>query len=223
MKIVRNCFIPQINNNFSKNHKSPFSFKGASDSFAHGDSCIESAKLSTREPVIFKKPIPLELAMVALVRSNNKVLEETMHRKLFNKEILTGFVSEVMNIPEISDIKVKNLFAIGCFALVFETEDGKILKILEVDHFPFKRKPDDFDAPIEKSGKGRYLHYYLEKKGNVDDVSEDEIKNLCNYIESKGYILKDVKYLDGTTKKEQFARFDDGKVYLIDPQCAVRC
>lgn len=222
MKVAQNCFIPRINNIFPKKQNHPVSFGGAGDSFVLGDSCIEKVNISTREPAVFKKPIPLLQAMVVLARSENKDLAEILNRKLFQKEMIAAFASEVMNIPEISDIKVKSLFGLGCFAMVFETEDGKILKILEGNHFPHNRKPDDFDAPIEKSGKGRYLYYYLEKKGNVDDVSGKEIEDLCKYIESKGYILKDVNYLDGAIKKEQFAKFDDGKVYLLDPQCAIK-
>ena len=105
-----------------------------------------------------------------------------------------------------------------------------MLKITEGEHFPYGRKPADFDLPVIKSGKispNDRLYYYLEEKVRQDNLEDAEIVKLIQYIQSKGYSMRD--YLKdfaepdaphAEIKQKQFGRASDGKIYLIDPGCA---
>lgn len=80
-----------------------------------------------------------------IVKSQNPALEKIFLRKAFDKATLSGYMTDFLYFPEeISNMKIKNLYDLGCFALVFETQDGKILKIGEGSHFPEDRKPEEF-------------------------------------------------------------------------------
>ena len=209
---------------FSPVEKQPkAAFKAQYDSFDFSGNFIKS--VNDREPPLIElnRPMQLEELFLMIVKSQNPALEKIFLRKAFDKATLSGYMTDFLYFPkEISNMKIKNLYDLGCFALVFETQDGKILKIGEGSHFPEDRKPEDFDVPVEKSGKGRFLHYYVEQKCSVDDVSEEEILDLCKYIKSKGFLLIDVNLMNGSLKKEQFGMGKDGKIYLLDPQCAIK-
>ena len=127
------------------------------------------------------------------------------------------------------NLKIKSLLSMGCTALVFETADGRILKVSPYNHFPDGRKPDDFDLPAF-SGKSGYTHYYLQEKVSQENLSQSELREFVESIEKRGYYLHDytIKKVDSGNVIEaaeeinpaQFGRAKNGKIYLIDPECA---
>lgn len=174
----------------------------------------------------FKRPISLEKALNSLISDNNRPIKNELYRCLHPEKEIIGFIEDVSSDPQIAEIKVSSLYGIGAFALAFETEDNKILKITGMEHFPFDRDIADFDLPIEKKGQIGYSRYYLEEKVSQDDITQEELKELCANIISQGYTLKDyVLELDENAemiiKTQQFGRAKNGKIYLIDPGCAI--
>lgn len=189
-------------------------------------SCLKKDKYNRLAGVEFKRPISLKQALEALISRNNRYIENELYWKFHPKKEILRFIEDISTDTQIADTKVKSLYGIGAFALAFETEDNKILKITECEHFPYDRDIADFDLPIEKRGKIGYSCYYLEEKVSQDDMTQEELKELCANITSQGYSLKDyVLDLDEKAemviKKEQFGRAKNGKIYLIDPGCAI--
>ena len=126
--------------------------------------------------------------------------------------------------PEIGNIKVKSLIGLGVFAYVFETEDGFALKITEGPHFKDNRPPADFDFPILKSGKlakNNIYYYFFEEIAKQDNLKASEILDLIKSIKSQGYEMRDYTLWGGGLNYKQFGRASDGKVYLLDPGCAI--
>ena len=145
--------------------------------------------------------------------------------KINPKEELLQLGQEIFQSNEIRKINVKSLIGYGKRALVFETEDGQILKITKGDHFD-GRAAVDFDLPIQKSGKiapdGEY-YYYLEEKASFDNINYKEVKSVIKHIKSLGYYLRDLDnegILLTNKRFSQFGRGKDGKIYLVDPECA---
>ena len=145
--------------------------------------------------------------------------------KINPKEELLQLGQEIFQSNEIRKINVKSLIGYGKRALVFETEDGQILKITKGDHFD-GRAAVDFDLPIQKSGKiapdGEY-YYYLEEKASFDNINYKEVKSVIKHIKSLGYYLRDLDnegILLTNKRFSQFGRGKDGKIHLVDPECA---
>lgn len=176
----------------------------------------------------FDKPIEVAQAFSKIASSDNQLLVHSMWRKTHSIQILENLANFLSQNP-IGKIKVKSLEGFGAFAFAFETTDGKILKITETDHFPNGRKPAKFDLPIIKSGRlNKYppYHYYIEEKVTQEGISQEELRALVKEIKSLGYRMKDylIHYdetFKGDIKTEQFGKTKDGKLYLIDPGCAL--
>lgn len=119
--------------------------------------------------------------------------------------------------PELSEIKIKKYLCSGASAVVFETESGDILKITEGSHYPLGRKPESFDVPIKKSGKSGDLCFYIEEKLLQYGMSEGFIDIIKDEIRKRGYKPHDLDAGD----LHQIGISKDGKLYLIDPECAI--
>ena len=179
------------------------------------------------ELVVFKKPIsPIE-AILSLAYSDDKNIKEALFYKMHMIEELEEMAADISTDKFLKNLKVTKLIGIGAFALVFETENGDILKLTGSNHFPYNRKPDFFDIPIKKQGKICRTYYYIEEKVSQENITQDEIQALIEKIEKSGYILKDHKYnsIENNTQQEfktkQFGKTKEGKLYLIDPGCAL--
>ena len=194
------------------------------------------AYIETREnyglkKIIFSKPLHVSDALNTLANTNIPLLKERLLYKMHTEETMSEMANDLKNIKTLEKEKVTKLYSAGAFALVFETKDGKILKITQHNHFPHGRKPAWFDLPILKQGKHNYTHYYLEEKADQSNLSQDELRQLVKSIKNKGYTMKDYLLrfsyeneaddIEETIKTEQFGRASDGKIYLIDPGCAI--
>lgn len=176
--------------------------------------------------VEFSEPNRLDSA-IFILKNNPKISDEIylLNGRVFKNLVLLG--KEISKNSELVDIKVKSLIGMGKNALVFETEDGKALKFSRENQFYNNREIQDFDIPVEKSGKvlpdGKF-YYYLEEKATQGDIKKAEIKELLKQVKQLGYRLIDYRDEDlycGKINFLQFGRGKDGKVYLLDHECAV--
>ena len=201
------------------------------DCFEHQNLNVFNYQLDEKthklKQVNFKHPLHVSDALDSIVKSNNYSLQEKFLKVFHPISELKEFSSDLKNISELSCYKVKSLFGLGSFALVFETEDNKVLKITGFNHYPNNRKPDFFDLPIFKHGVSGNTHYYIEEKVSQDNLPQGELRALVKAIKDKGYRLSDylLHYDDSdkelTIRTCQFGRAKNGKIYLIDPGCAI--
>ena len=70
-------------------------------------------------------------------------------------------------------------------------------------------------------------YYYLQEKITQDDLAQDELRSFVKNIKKQGYKMKDYllhytpENVDETIRTDQFGRAGNGKIYLIDPGCAI--
>ena len=198
-------------------------FKSDSDNIAG----IKKNKYNRLERIKFKRPLSVQNAFLSLSKTYDDYIIKELQRRFQVQDTFELIALQLNNYPEIANIKVKSLVGFGAFAMAFETVDGNILKITDINHFPNGRKPDDFDLPIKKHGKFGDYYYYIEEKVSQEDLTQKELKALVKHIKSKGYTMRD--YLvhydeenpDAAIKEDQFGRAKNGKIYLIDPGCAI--
>ena len=187
---------------------------------------VKTTKNNHLKSIIFKRPTKVKDIFYELSLTKDTFIYDELLKNLHSPEDLEQIAIELES-SKIGNTKVKSLIGIGAFALVFETEDGDILKITDVNHFPQNRTPDDFDLPIKQKGKIKNCYYYFEEKISQDNLSQEELRELVKHIKDKGYQMKDylVHYEeednDSTIKTTQFGRAKNGKIYLIDPGCAI--
>lgn len=170
----------------------------------------------------YSKPQPVIDALKNMVTTNIHHIRDDLENSIHNKSEIKLLISDLKGNPRIANINVKGLLALGLFAYVFETEDGNVLKLTARNHFPDDRDVEPFDAPIFESGKmpnGTY--YYLGKKLSQENLVQEDIIEFCKEIEAQGFILKDVFGLFGKLYVRQFGKDEDGKIYLLDPGCAM--
>lgn len=217
--------------------KNPVSFLGGVskdfdninlDQFKKNNSCIADYEIDISngdlKKIYLRKPVPVWEVFDSIVNSDDVLLKSAILRNLHTMDELSYMSENLKQMKNLSEHRVKSLEGIGAFAFAFETEDGKILKVTPYQHFPNGRKPDDFDLPIEKTGNKNGVYYYLEAKVSNENITDNELKEFVNYIREKGYTVRD--YIGFTADEEylnkaQFGKTPDGKLYLIDPGCAV--
>ncbi|MBR1424672.1 hypothetical protein IJ579_03825 [bacterium] len=126
------------------------------------------------------------------------------------------FVENVAKNKEIASIPIKRYVGRGVCAIVFETADGDILKLTEGSHFPLGRPHECFDVPIFRKGKAGKVTYYFEEKLMQHDLNKYFVLKVKEMIAKCGYKASDL----GEYDIHQIGISDDGKLYLIDPECA---
>lgn len=207
--------------------------KNCADSFYKNDEFINEITTTQSKhikSITFKKPFGVSEVLKRLSHTKNKFLADEFLLKLHPLEQLSD-MAEVLSTDSIGKIKVSSIVGIGAFSVVFKTTDNKILKITDVEHFPNNRKPADFDLPIIKKGKlskdNMQFYYYIEDEVTQSNITQKEIRQLVNHIKSLGYKMKDYlvhfdnNEVNGRFKIEQFGKDKNGRLYLIDPGCAI--
>ena len=136
-----------------------------------------------------------------------------------DKKRLSKFVKDIENSESGGDFipKITKLIGSGSSAIVFETENGDALKITKGNHFPLNRTPQEFDLPIIKKWKLKNTYVYLEEKLNQNGLEFGFSEMLIDKIKSLGYKNVDFSSLDF----HQIGISKNGKLYLLDPECAV--
>lgn len=149
-------------------------------------------------------------------KSTKNTLKTTLENLKNTNHNIDIFIKAVSNNEKLSNIKIKNFLAQGSSAIVFETEDNRILKLTKGNHFPLNRPQEEFDVPILKKGKIGKIHYYIEEKLYQHGLSEPFVEEIKAKIKNKGYKTFDI--YDGDIN--QIGLSKDGKLYLLDPECA---
>ena len=149
-------------------------------------------------------------------KNTPNTLKATLENLKNTNQNIDIFIKAVSNNEKLSNIKIKNFLAQGSSAIVFETEDNRILKLTKGNHFPLNRPPEEFDVPILKKGKIGEIHYYIEEKLYQHGFSEPFVEEIKAKIKNKGYKTFDI--YDGDIN--QIGLSKDGKLYLLDPECA---
>lgn len=213
----------------SVNFKStePDSFKGRL--YYDAVDSVELTPNTRLKSISFKDGTDVDKALGSMAYTQNRYLEKLLVGRLHPPEELQAVHRDIIQVENIKNLKIKSLLSMGRTALVFETADGRILKVSPYNHFPAGRKPDEFDLPAF-SGNSGYTHYYLQEKVSQENLSQAELKEFVDTIKQRGYYLKDytIKKTSGDAIIElgeeinpaQFGRAKNGKIYLIDPECA---
>lgn len=126
------------------------------------------------------------------------------------------FIKELSKNDTVAQKQVVKLLAKGTSAIVFETPDNKILKLTIGNHFPMNRPQESFDVPIFEHTKIGKVHCYIEEKLYQHGLSEAFVAEIKNNIKKAGYRTFDI--YDGDVNQIGLSR--DGKLYLLDPECA---
>ena len=172
--------------------------------------------------IIYSKPQSVLTAFTILLQTKNEFIKEELKEYFHSDAEIQGVINDFKKMPQIANLNVISLYGLGATAFAFELAEGNILKITQYNHFPDDREPADFDAPIYEKGKiGENTYYYIEEKLFQANIEQDEIKELCDYIESQGYELRDIKDIrTGKYLERQFGKDEKGNLYLCDPGCA---
>lgn len=230
--------IPVINN-FNINPVQKLSFRGQEsfknnlavpcDVFEKKDENISYVKFTDNglSTVVFQKLLTPSQALFALAHSKDENILNELFCSNHDTDSLEDMAVEVNSDSYLRSLRVGKLIGMGMYSLVFETSDGKILKLTSENHFPNNRKPDIFDVPVYKKGRIGRTYYYLEEKLSQDDVTQEELIDFVKEIKAKGYKMRDyLIHFDNTEdvesiRADQFGRGKNGKIYLLDPQCAI--
>lgn len=163
----------------------------------------------------YSKPVSLKKALYD-IRNDFRINEGIVGYK----EIVARFINDFSFDPKNKKIlkrKVTKLIGYGCSAAVFETADGKILKITDGNHIPMHRPHAEFDVPIFKQGKAGKTHFYLEEKLYQHNIPYYWVDIVKDMIKKAGYKPKDLYECD----IHQIGISENGKIYLLDAECAV--
>ena len=185
---------------------------------------LEKSSSGLIKSIRYKYPISVANVFKNMAYNQDPFMQARFLAHLHSPEEVKEISSLLDKNPEIGNIKVKSLIGLGVFAYVFETEDGFALKITEGPHFKDNRPPADFDFPILKSGKlakNNIYYYFFEEIAKQDNLKASEILDLIKSIKSQGYEMRDYTLWGGGLNYKQFGRASDGKVYLLDPGCAI--
>lgn len=162
----------------------------------------------------YSRPVSLKRALYN-VRDDKNINEGIVGEK----KIINRFISDLQSNKQTQGIlhkKVIKLAGYGASAAVFETADGKIIKITDGNHIPMNRPSAVFDVPVFKKGKSGKTHFYVEEKlyqHAMPVIWLDQIKNM---IKQAGYKPCDLYEYD----THQIGISKDGKLYLLDAECA---
>ena len=126
------------------------------------------------------------------------------------------FIKEISKNSEIAEKPVAKYLCKGSSAFVFDTPDGKILKLTLGNHFPMNRPHQCFDVPVYKKGKAGKIFYYIEEKLYQHSLSEEFVLEVKDMIRKAGFRPYDIH--DGDCF--QIGLSKTGGLYLLDPECA---
>lgn len=114
----------------------------------------------------------------------------------------------------LQNMKFTKFLGAGGTALALENQDGNVVKLCFQDQFKMRQELEDFDAPVYRKGHiyKRYF-YYVQEKCSKEGITQKHVDQMEKRITDKGYIVTDLF-------EDQLGFGKDGKVYLIDPECA---
>lgn len=158
----------------------------------------------------YKKPIKLTRALI-----NHSREEKSKGNDEYVKRI-ESYLENVYQNETLANYRVSKYIATGSSAIVFETEDGNVLKLTKGNHFPLNREAQDFDVPIYKKGKAGNVHYYVEEKLSQHSMPDYFVEIMKDRIKNAGFKSDDLLSYDTF----QLGLSKEGELYLLDPECA---
>lgn len=159
----------------------------------------------------YSKPVTLKKALYDIISSpaiNEGVVGE--------KDTIRLFLNDLSVDKKILNKKVVGLAGYGSSAAVFETADGKILKMTYGNHFPLNRPHEIFDVPVYASGRHGKTHFYVEEKLYQHCMPQYFVDTVRDMIVGAGYRPNDF-FADDT---HQIGLSKNGRLYLLDAECA---
>ncbi len=126
------------------------------------------------------------------------------------------YIKNICKDTELAETKINRKIGEGSSAIVYETEDGDVLKLTRNNHFPLRRPHEDFDVPIKKQGKSGKVYYYFEEKLYQHNLNTGFVNQIKDMIAKKGYKTWDL----GGYGIHQIGLSESGQLYLLDPECA---
>lgn len=145
-----------------------------------------------------------------------KAMQKIQQNDLEGRMGTDVFIKELEKNKNLSEKPVTKFIGKGKSAFVFETPDGKILKLTFGNHFPMNRAQENFDAPIYEHSRSGKVHCYLVEKLYQHGLSDVFVEEIKNRIRKKGYRTFDI--YDGDVNQIGISK--EGKLYLLDPECA---
>lgn len=113
------------------------------------------------------------------------------------------------------NMKFTKFLGSGRSAVALENEDGQVVKLCDNDHFLLRKGEEDFDAHVYRRGNVRRRYfYYIQEKCSNNGITEKHVDEMERKILKKGYIVDDL-YIG------QIGFNKDGKLCLVDPECAI--
>lgn len=164
----------------------------------------------TSSELRYKKPITL----ISALKNQNRIEQK---RANYDFELnIDEFVKDVSKSRELANTEVSGYIGKGTSAIVFETPEGKVLKLTRGNHFPMNRPQQSFDVPIYAKGKIGKIYFYLEEKLNQRGLGEGFVQIMRDMIKNSGFKPQDM--YDGDIF--QIGLSKEGRLYLLDPECA---
>ncbi len=162
----------------------------------------------------YSRPVSLKQALCN-VRDDKNINEGIIG----DKNVINRFITDLQNSKQTQKIlrrKVVKLAGYGSSAAVFETADGKIIKLTDGNHIPLNRPRAFFDVPVFKKGKSGKTHFYLEEKLYQHAMPAFWVDVVRDMIKQSDYKIFDLYEYD----THQIGISKEGKLYLLDAECA---
>ena len=148
------------------------------------------------------------------IRLDRALADHKIAGEYFN--VRKVFLESVKKNEKLASKEVVSIVGQGSCAIAFLTSDEKVLKLTDGNHFPLNRPRESFDVPIYEQGKAGKIRYYLEERLMQHSLSDGFVSIMQDYIKEKGYRTYDL----GDYDIHQIGLSSDGKLYLLDPECA---
>ena len=142
--------------------------------------------------------------------------EKSRYSSHYTANDIDLYINSINKNQKLAQTKITKKIGEGSSAIAYETEDGDILKLTRERHYPLLRPHEDFDVPIKKQGKSGKIYYYFEEKLYQHNLNEGFTQQVIDMIKDKGYRVYDFDKYD----THQIGISKDGKLYLLDPECA---
>ena len=118
----------------------------------------------------FKEAQPLDKTLNIIQRLQDKYKLQS-YGLVTSKYIFSEFDKAFSE--KFKDMKFTKYLGCGNTAMALENEEGKVLKLSELNQFAFNRKTEKFDAPIYARGKIEpCYYYYVQEKCSRDDYRQ---------------------------------------------------
>lgn len=133
----------------------------------------------------------------------------------YHAKTVKRFISDLSGSP-VMKTQIKGIIGRSDDTVVFETQKGLALKLTKGSQFRLNRPVETFDAPVYSRGSVNNTHYCFEELCSNKGLKTSDVKKVIDCIKAKGYRVYDLDEFD----VHQIGKSADGKLYLVDHECA---